>query len=150
MDHKERKKLLANFELIDNILCLKQDGLHRAVVPFQFRRQLLTVYHNDKKAGHKGHEQTLLLIAKTYWWPGLTQDVKNFVQACVWCGVAKTRKIGKGLAIGWGLEPRKLQCVHADYYGPLTTSTKGNRYVFLVVDRFTTWSIMIQLPLVQL
>src|SRR6185437_16004292 len=56
-DRKELKKMLTNFELIDSILCLRQNGLYRAVVPFQFRRQLLTVYHNDKKAGHKGYDQ---------------------------------------------------------------------------------------------
>ena len=93
-DQKELKKTLTNFELIDNILCLRQNGLYRAVVPFQFRRQLLTVYHNDKKAGHKGYDQTLLLVSKTYWWPGLTQDVKNFVQACIWYPQTRQRPDG--------------------------------------------------------
>src|SRR5689334_12937566 len=114
-----------------------------AAVPLQFRRQLMTVYYTNKLAGHRGHEQTATLIAKTYWWPGMAPDIRSFTQACIWCSVAKTRKVGKGLMIGWGLEPRKLQCVHADYYGPLRQTAKGNKYVFGAIDRFTSWCIMV-------
>ena len=82
-------KLLPNFELVDNILCLKRGGAYKAAVPLQFRRQLMTVYHNNKLAGHRGHQQTATLIEKTYWWPGMAPDIRGFAQACIWCSVAK-------------------------------------------------------------
>src|SRR6185437_13649645 len=114
-----------------------------AVVPLQFRRQLITVYHNNKLAGHRGHDPTLALIAKSYFCPGMSTDIRNFTQSCIWCSVAKVRKTGKGLMVGWGPERRKLQCVHANYYGPLRQTAKGNKYVFLAIDRFTAWSVMV-------
>src|SRR5690348_429946 len=36
-------KLLPEFEVVDNTLCLKRGGVYRAAVPLQFRRQLMTV-----------------------------------------------------------------------------------------------------------
>src|SRR6185437_7120288 len=87
------KNILPCFTLYEGILCHVVGNDYHAVVPYEFRRQILTSYHNNPIAGHRGTEQTLNLIAKSYFWPGLASDVKNFVSACLWCSTAKTRMV---------------------------------------------------------
>ena len=39
--------------------------------------------------GHPGHYQTLELVSRTYWWPGMSQFVKNYVKGCTTCQQTK-------------------------------------------------------------
>lgn len=39
--------------------------------------------------GHPGHYQTLKLVSQTYWWPGMSQFVKNYVKGCATCQQTK-------------------------------------------------------------
>jgi len=51
------RKLVTRFEMINGVLCYKEDGVNKAVVPMEFRRQVITVYHNDAMAGHRSPVQ---------------------------------------------------------------------------------------------
>src|SRR5690348_7374071 len=60
------KKIMNEYILIDNTLCHRSNLKCRAVVPFEFRRQIMTSYHNSMIGGHRVAEQTLNLISKSY------------------------------------------------------------------------------------
>ena len=62
------------------------------------------------------------------------------------CRAAEAGKVGKGLLVGWGLEPRKFECIHIDFAGPLSKTAKGNTYVLSMVDRATGWVEMVATP----
>ena len=42
-------------------------------------------HHDSNTAGHPGHLKTLELIKRSYWWPGMSVFVKNFVAGCAVC-----------------------------------------------------------------
>src|SRR5690606_19864367 len=56
------------------------------------------------------------------------------------------RKVGKGLLVGWGLEPLRFKVLHIDFAGPLSKSKSGSSYVFSMVDRATGWVEMVAAP----
>ena len=46
------------------------------------KAQVLTLYHDLLMAGHLGQQGTLDLVTQLYWWPGVTDYVKDYVKGC--------------------------------------------------------------------
>ena len=110
-----------------------------AVVPNGYRVPILSEHHDEPEAGHRSKDHTLDMVRRQYWWPGMTADVTLFCKACILCAVTAAGGKGTGILVGWGIEPQRLMCIHADFCGPLPTTTRGHRHVFSMVDRATGW-----------
>ena len=41
--------------------------------------------HDVKVAGHMGHDKTIELVPRNFWWPKMDQQIINYVRACVEC-----------------------------------------------------------------
>ena len=146
-DYKERKaveEMAKNFAVFEGILVTRQPYEEEkelrllCVVPNGFRTQIISENHDTLAAGHRNAETTITYVRKHYWWPGMTEDVKKYVRSCILCAISKAGN-GKGVLVGWGIEPPRLTCVHVDYSGPFQTTKRGNRYVFALIDRATGW-----------
>ena len=48
----------------------------QAYVPPGLRRELIQQYHAGPLAGHNGMAKTYAALQRTYFWPGMTKDVK--------------------------------------------------------------------------
>ena len=57
------------------------------LLPSSIRSELLRGVHDQ--CGHQGLERTEQLVRERCWWPGLHQDVKQYVSECERCVVAK-------------------------------------------------------------
>ncbi|QRW24231.1 Retrotransposable element Tf2 protein [Rhizoctonia solani] len=59
----------------------------RIVVPNvgTLRTDLLCIFHNSPLAGHPGRQQTLELISRNYYWPGIRLDTYWHVDSCETC-----------------------------------------------------------------
>ena len=114
------------------------------VVPNISRMNLLAEAHDRS---HRGIDHTYSTLKEAgYWWPKMRVDVNEYSRKCIICRAAKAGTTGKGLLVGWGIEPRRFEAVHIDFAGPLTKSTKGNSYVLSLVDRATGWIEMVPTP----
>ena len=75
----------------------------KLVVPTLCRLDLLAEAH-DKI--HRGIESTYTALQDAgYWWPQMKEDTRAYCRNCLICRVTEAGKVGKGLLIGWGLEP---------------------------------------------
>jgi hypothetical protein len=54
------------------------------------RLAVMTENHNTPVAGHSGRENTYQLIARTWYWPGMANDVKRYVANCHTCKRSKS------------------------------------------------------------
>jgi transposase InsO family protein len=54
------------------------------------KRKVTEKFH-DGIMGHPGHYKTLELISREYWWPGITEFVKKYVEGCATCQATKIR-----------------------------------------------------------
>ena len=132
---------------VDGLLVTKRrqklgdEWMLAAVLPYKLRVQKIADIHETE---HKSADHTVTAIrAACIWWPGMRADVEKYVGSCIWCAMVNAGKKGKGLWVGWGLEPRRLECLHIDFCGPLKTATSQNRYVFSMIDRATGWPEMV-------
>ena len=51
----------------------------------KLRNDILYWHHDVPWCGHLGIQKTLNLVQRQFWWPGITTDIKNYVQSCYNC-----------------------------------------------------------------
>jgi len=64
----------------------------------KIKEEILKKNHNLGDVGHSGQHRMLKLLKRMYWWPGLKEDVKKYVQECFKCQQNKVqhqRKTGE-------------------------------------------------------
>ena len=98
------------------------------------KEEILREHHDPADVGHPGQHKMQELIKRTYWWPGLKEDVKKYVQGCVKCQQNKVqhqRKTGELHLLEIPEEPR--QDISIDMIGPLPSSN-GMDAIVVIVD----------------
>jgi len=72
----------------EDSLTWKEDGVvymeGRVYVPNnrKIKEEILKENHDLADVGHPGQHKMLELIKRTYWWPGLKEDIKKYIQEC--------------------------------------------------------------------
>jgi len=51
----------------------------------KLREEILEENHNSVDMGHSGQLRMLELIKRNYWWPGIKEDIKKYIQGCFKC-----------------------------------------------------------------
>ena len=98
--------------------------------------QGVKLHHNTPVAGHSGYEKTIELLQKTYFRPGMTSFIKEYISRCDRCARFK----GTNQASFGTLNP--LEVPHmpwVDVTADFTTDLPiFNRYdsILVVVDQF--------------
>ena len=124
-------------------LAWEEDGVaymeERIYVPNnkKLREEILKEHHNPVDIGHLGQHRMLELLKRTYWWPGLKEDIKRYVQGCFKCQQSKVqhqRKAGE-------LHPLEIpqgpwQEISIDIIGLLPKSN-GMDVIVVIVNQFT-------------
>ena len=98
------------------------------------KEEILREHHDPADVGHPGQHRMQELIKRTYWWLGLKEDVKKYVQGCTKCQQNKVqhqRKTGE-------LHPLEIpegpwQDISIDMIGPLPKSN-GMDAIVVIVD----------------
>jgi len=57
----------------------------------ELRAEVVRLHHNVLTAGHGGRWKTVELVTRNYWWPGVTRDVRKYVEGCDLCQRMKNR-----------------------------------------------------------
>jgi len=72
-------------------LTWKEDGVvymkGRIYVPNnkKIKEEILKENHDLVDVGYPGQHRMLELLKRTYWWPGLKENIKRYVQGCFKC-----------------------------------------------------------------
>ena len=101
------------------------------------RTRLIQSIHDSPLAGHPGREGTRDLLAREYTWPGMTQDVRRFVQNCNVCGKSKIwREQKQGLLKPLPIPARIWTELSIDF---ITGLAPSNTYtnILVVTDRLS-------------
>ena len=101
------------------------------------RPRLLHLQHTPLVAGHPGGRRMYATLRHRYYWPHMAADAYEFVKKCDRC--ARERISLRAHASKLKLFPAKapLESVAIDIMGPLPISGRKNRYLLVIVDRYT-------------
>ena len=99
----------------------------------KIREEILEENHNSVDVGHPGQQRMLELIKRNYWWLGIKEDVKKYVQECFKCQQNKVQYQKKARE----LHPLEIpqgpwQEISIDIIGPLSKSNEIDVIVVIV------------------
>ena len=129
-------KIYEAYSLVDDLLYYED----RLCVPHNanLRKILLREHHEVPFAAHLGVNKTYRLLAATYYWPQMKQDVIKFVASCHSCQQMKaSRNLPKGLLQPLPVPHERWESISMDFITSLPRSSKGNTQIFVVVDRLS-------------
>ena len=92
---EEMKK--AGVKMLRNEECQVEEGLvlkeGRVYVPKneKLRMEIIWLHHDILIAGHGEQWKIVELVTRNYWWPGVTKEVKQYVEGCDQCQRMKNR-----------------------------------------------------------
>lgn len=109
-------------------------------IPRGHRLSLLRVFHDEHN--HIGYDKTLDLVLKHFWFPGLRQFVKKYIEHCLIC-ISKKRvpRSQQQNITSWEKPDQPFSVLHSDVLGPLPESN-GFKFVLLIVDAFTKYTLL--------
>jgi len=124
-----------HFELINNLLYLKQGP--RMAIPNnkELRTKLLQEYHDNVISGHLGVEKTTDALMKYYYWPRMNKTVYKYVTSCDECQRNKGRTHQPfGLLQPLTTPTRRWEQVTMDFIVQLPLTKKKHDAIIVFVD----------------
>jgi len=100
------------------------------------REKILKENHDSMDVGHPGQQRMLELIKRNYWWPGLKEDVRKYIQGCFKCQQNKVQHQKKARELHLLKIPQgPWQEISIDIIGPLS-KLNGMDTIVVIVDQF--------------
>jgi hypothetical protein len=112
----------------------------RIWVPTKLIAMVMANHHGSTLTGHKGEAGTYELVATSYFWPSMAQDISDFVRRCKSCHQQRDSKAVKDKAPlrPWGTPSHHNMRIHMDLVGPLKSS-EGFNHILTMTDAFTRY-----------
>jgi len=106
--------------------------------------EILQNHHDSPLAGHPRCHSTQNLIERTFFWPGLSQDVHQYVNSCMACQENRTSQLPTSTALHSHTSPSQpWEVVSVDLIGPLSASN-GCDMILNIVNHFS--KIVVAIP----
>ena len=135
-----QRRRAKQFEIIDSILYKKEGKTNRTVIPASLQDSILEQTHSDEHSGgHCGISKSLDKLNRSFYWKGMSRDMKEFVKTCSKCLFSKKRsgpEVGKIHSHEIPNQPMEKICI--DIQGPNALSD-GYRYIILASCYLTSY-----------
>jgi len=129
---------IRDYEQIGGLVYRKCGPKSLFLIPRSMRKAIVIAAHD--LSGNFSVDRTIAKILKEYWFPMMRRYVKQHIYMCVDCLIHK-RPGGRRPGLLHHIPPgrRSFAVIHIDHLGPFKTSTKGNRYLLVIVDNLTKY-----------
>jgi len=116
------------------------------LVPKPQRSDVMKSSHEPPTSGHFGFYKTLARIQEYYYWPKMRQDILKFCRSCKICGAQKHPNTSPmGLMGKEKCAKFPFEIIAIDLIGPLPRSKKGNKWMLVVGDWFSKYTLIFPL-----
>ncbi|GBG90598.1 hypothetical protein CBR_g50941 [Chara braunii] len=137
----------SEFVMVDGLLYLDKTGIKRLVVPSSEQLRSLFLGECHDATGHFGYKKTSANLVQRFWWPGMFDDAKKYVETCQVCQQDKPlTQAPLGLLKPLPIPAGPGQSVSMDFMDTLVTSKSGKRHIFVIIDRFTKYARLVAMP----
>jgi transposase InsO family protein len=110
------------------------------------RTRIIGEVHDSLSAGHPGREITYRIVARDFFWPGMSDNIRRYVRNCDVCGRTKPWREGtQGFLKPLPIPDRIWKEISMDFIDGLPIS-EGMTCLMVVTDRLSKGSIFIPLP----
>lgn len=104
----------------------------------ELRTLLVQLAHDSVESGHPGKNKLYELLARSYWWPRLSVDTKQFARNCHGCRSNKNSRLRyQGTLKPLPIPLHRWRDLSVDFIGPLPPTPRGHDAIMVVVDRLS-------------
>ena len=114
----------------------RETGYLQFVLPRPFRKQALEACHDE--VGHLGVERTTSLLKNRFYWPGMENDIEEYVKTCPRC--LKFKAILERAELNIIDVTRPLELVHIDFLTIEAPKKDKDVNILIVTDHFTRYA----------
>jgi transposase InsO family protein len=101
-------------------------------------RRVLKAHHDTAWAGHPGRDRMEDLVKRAYWWPGMSADIRRYVESCDLCQRSKPRAgPTPGTLQSLPIPAGPWESVTMDFITGLPRTASGHDAICVFVDRAT-------------
>ena len=119
----------------------KDNDIFRPYIPRRLRPTVFKIFHGSV---HLGPEKTYNQIRRTYYWPGMKNDIEHWSTHCPRCQVNKITRHNRQSLSNFPSEPGRLNILHIDLVGPLPNT---HRYAYIITMRDRNTGFLVTAPL---
>ena len=110
------------------------------------RNKIFSEFHDTLTGGPEGINKTYDTIREKYFWENLKTDIQNRVNKCELCQRNRLKRIKTRQPLQITDTPlRALQKISMDIMGPLKETANGNKYILVIQDQLSGFSILVAL-----
>jgi transposase InsO family protein len=113
------------------------EDILQVLLPLVMKEEVLERVHN--RHGHQGVDRTEALLRAKCYWPGMAKDIRDWVDNCERCVLAKQKKIRTPL--GTIEASRPLEVIAVDY--TLMEKARGLENILVITDVFTKLTVAV-------
>ena len=117
-------------------------GAPRPLVPASLTRRIFDQFHGLR---HPGIRATRRLLSERFVWKNMSTDIRNWCRGCLRCQSSKVIRHQHTALVRPAAPSSRFEYLHVDIVGPLEYS-RGYRYIFTIVDRYTRYPEAIPIP----
>ncbi|KAF8746673.1 hypothetical protein RHS02_00659, partial [Rhizoctonia solani] len=100
------------------------------------KEHLLREFHDSPLAGHPGQQQTLELLSRNYWWPGMKSTTKEWVECCPTCQANQRAHTPVITLRPLEVPPFPFHTISYDFITGFPKS-QGHNAILVVIDSFS-------------
>ena len=93
---------------------------------------------HDCEGSREAVSSLVCVIQRCYWY-GMVRDVQVYIATCAECTRNKRVRVNPRAPLQCFQDGNPGEWLHLDILGPFLESSRGNRYVLMMVDQFTHW-----------
>ena len=118
-----------------------EPGQYQILVPPRLREPLMNLAHLPPQGAHPGSKRMWMNLARQYIWPSMARDCAKYVAGCISCAACKPafNRHTRPLQLFPPNGPWEFIC--ADILGPLPTTKSGSRFILVISDRFSKFTV---------
>ena len=119
---------------------------YQLVLPSPYREKALRLLHDNVTSGHLGVRKTYLKVRARFYWPSMREFIRRWVVTCDVCQQRKgPTKKPKGKMQEY-LVGTPNERIAMDVMGPFSVTDNNNRWLLVIGDLFTRYSMAIPTP----
>ena len=111
------------------------------VVPYILQKRAMAAIHNSSISGHQGPDRSVWSARRRFFWRHMDRHLKNFAASCKSCLKYKGSPHPAVAIRRYPIPDRPWEKISMDLIGRLPTTRKGNKFILVIVDFLTRYSV---------
>ena len=117
------------------------------IPPPNDRLGIINEAHDSAVGGHKGIAKTYHRVRERYFWPGIKEDISEYVRTCEECQKRKLVRVKTRQPMKISTTPsRAFEVLEMDIVGRLPVAVSGNKYILTLQCNLTKYSDTLPIP----